>query len=392
MDGPMSSPTARMLNEFALTPLRMATAATNGWAHYVSTLPRSATPLDLNRDLLTWWRARSVRERPTWTHPNEVVREWPVARLRDYSAPEPSCALPTLLLPPQAGHDSCIVDYAPGQSQLLTLREAGLDLLYTLDWAGASAANLHATVEDYLAVVAETVQLVGGKVNLVGDCQGGWLAVLYTALHPERVNTLTIAGAPVDFHAGESPLRDWTRLLGSAGRRGGAGEIALYRAMVEHSGGVQRGRSQVLGFKLLEPLAEWERDVALLAHIRDPEYVARHIEFTNWFEWTQDVPGGFYLWIVEHLFLNNELVTGELVVGGLRVDLGLIECPLFLIAGTADHITPADQVWALAQHVATPPESVHRELVRGGHLGLFMGRESLRDHWAPLMRRVRALS
>ena len=196
----------------------------------------------------------------------------------------------------------------------------------------------------------------------------------------------------MDFHAGESPLRDWTRLLGSAGRRGGAGEIALYRAMVEHSGGVQRGRSQVLGFKLLEPLAEWERDVALLAHIRDPEYVARHIEFSNWFEWTQDVPGGFYLWIVEHLFLNNELVAGELMVGGRRVDLGLIDCPLFLIAGTADHITPADQVWALAQHAATPPESVHRELVRGGHLGLFMGRESLRDHWAPLMRRVRALS
>ena len=41
-------------------------------------------------------------------------------------------------------------------------------------------------------------------MNLVGDCQGGWLATIYAALHPERVNTLTIAGAPIDFHAGDA--------------------------------------------------------------------------------------------------------------------------------------------------------------------------------------------
>ncbi|MEJ7718849.1 MAG: hypothetical protein WKF31_13125 [Thermoleophilaceae bacterium] len=34
----------------------------------------------------------------------------------------------------------------------------------------------------------------GGPVNLVGDRQGGWLAAIYAALHPEQINTLTIAG------------------------------------------------------------------------------------------------------------------------------------------------------------------------------------------------------
>ena len=48
----------------------------------------------------------------------------------------------------------------------------------------------------------------GGRVNLVGDCQGGWLAAIYAALHPERVNTLTIAGAPIDFHAGDAVIHD----------------------------------------------------------------------------------------------------------------------------------------------------------------------------------------
>ena len=46
------------------------------------------------------------------------------------------------------------------------------------------------------------VERIGAPVNLVGDCQGGWLAAIYAALHPGRVHTLTVAGAPIDFHAG----------------------------------------------------------------------------------------------------------------------------------------------------------------------------------------------
>ena len=46
-------------------------------------------------------------------------------------------------------------------------------------------------------------QFPGGRVNLVGDCRGGWLAVVYAGLHPEHVNTLTIGGAPIDTHAGQ---------------------------------------------------------------------------------------------------------------------------------------------------------------------------------------------
>ena len=42
---------------------------------------------------------------------------------------------------------------------------------------------------------------------MVDDCQGRWLATVYAALNPERVNTLTIAGAPIDFHAGDPVKR-----------------------------------------------------------------------------------------------------------------------------------------------------------------------------------------
>ena len=53
--------------------------------------------------------------------------------------------------------------------------------------------------------MVEAVGQLGGRVNLVGDCQGGWLAVIYAALHPDTVETLTIAGAPVDFARRRAP-------------------------------------------------------------------------------------------------------------------------------------------------------------------------------------------
>ncbi|MDT5322811.1 MAG: hypothetical protein QOD88_5333, partial [Mycobacterium sp.] len=150
-------------------------------------------------------------------------------------------------------------------------------------------------------------------MNLVGDCQGGWLAVVYAALHPSHVNTLTIAGAPIDTHAGKSAMQEWTRLIA---RRN---NIDFYRALVKLGGGLQLGKSQLRGFKMLEPGAEMDRLMRLLANIDDHDFIARHIAFTNWFEWTQAVPGAFYLWIVEHLFVNNELARGVLVVHGARV-------------------------------------------------------------------------
>lgn len=375
---------SKIITEFALAPIESWTSAVASATEYAArAISRRGSPLDIAQDLAEFARAATLREKPTWAHDSREVRSWPVARLLDFSAPSHTASVPTLVLPPQAGHASSIVDYERGQSQMMTLHDGGLDNLDSIDWLPATAETADHSIDEYVAVLEQAVDLLGGRVNLVGDCQGGWLAVIYAALHPNQINTLTIAGAPIDTHVGESALREWTRLSA----RGN--DIGLYRALVKLGGGVQLGKSQLRGFKTLEPVGELDRLMRLLANIDDPDYVARHIAFTNWFEWTQDVPGAFYLWIVEHLFVNNELARGVLVVNGTQVDLTVIECPIFLLAGTKDHITPADQVWALADLVSTPSEHISRELVDAGHLGLFMGREALVGHWKPIAERVR---
>jgi poly(3-hydroxybutyrate) depolymerase len=100
------------------------------------------------------------------------------------------------------------------------------------------------------------------------------------------------------------------------------------------------------------------------------------------------VPGAFYLWIVRNLFRDNALISGSLEVRGQKVDLGRLEMPLNLLAGATDHITPPDQVFALAQYASTPPELVTRHVSTGGHLGLFMGHEALREHWPRVLAEV----
>ena len=384
----MSATSPPSFGEFAFSDGVAAwSAAVDGLAGwYSSALARGATPFELAGDLGRWWILASQRRTPVWASPNRVVFEAPIARLRDFSPAGATSVVPTLVLPPQAGHASCIVDYSQAQSQMATIVAAGLERAYSLDWLGATRATKDATITDYLDVIERAVEEIGGPVNLIGDCQGGWLATIYAALRPDHVNTLTIAGAPVDFHAGEPVIHAALRWLAPGGN------LAFYRGLVAAGGGMLRGEHMLAGFIVIQPDAEIARQLQLLSDLHDADKLERYREFEDWFKYTQPIPGAFYLWIVEHLFRDNALIAGTLEISGERVDLGRIACPLNLLAGATDHITPGAQVFALADYASTPEEHVARDAAPGGHLGLFMSHEALAEHWPPLLARVLAHS
>ena len=376
----------RLMERWLESSAEIARVSAEGTVAYWSgAVARRASPWDVVDDLRQWWTEAGRRERPRWHSPNEIVLECPVARLRDFSRGSKAAVVPTLVLPPQAGHDSCIVDYSPAQSQMKVIRAAGLERAFSLEWIGATAETRDAGIDDYLSFIERSIEYIGGPVNLIGDCQGGWLATIYAALHPEQVNTLTLAGAPIDFHAGDAVIHDWVGELGGD-------DLAFYRWVVEQGGGVLKGEHMLNGFILIKPENEIAKQVQLLTHLHDAEHLERHHHFEDWFKHVQDIPGAFYLWIVEHLFVENRLVSGTLEIGGERVDLGRIGCPLFLLGGARDHITPPAQVFAAADYVSTPRADVETHVNSGGHLGLFMGSEALREHWPPMLAAVFARS
>jgi len=331
-----------------------------------------------------WLSTMTDRAEPRFHLANRTSLETDFARLRDFTLDEHrgDAVVPTLVLPPQAGHSSTVVDFAPGQSQLTSLRDSGLTRLYALEWRAATPKTKRVTVEDYIEVIDRSIRRMGGRANLVGDCQGGWLAAIYATLHPQRVHTLTLAGAPIDFHAGESVIAASTRAL--SGRLG----MAPYKALVAANGGNMSGAAVLGNFLMIQPQAEISRQLQLLAHVDDPEHVERYRVFEDWFKHTQDVPGAFYLWLVDNLFRQNKLVRGELEVGGRPARLEAIDCPVLLLAGATDHITPPEQLFAIADHVSTPESQIVKRTAAGGHLGLFTGHKALHHDWPALMDEV----
>jgi polyhydroxyalkanoate depolymerase len=344
-----------------------------------------ARSLPMPVDTALWARETTNRKPPKWNSRNEVVLAAPFALLRDFSVGDDD-VVPALLFPPLAGHASCIID-KKGQSQVQLFLTMGLTKLYSFDWLSATSATRDTTEADRLDFITRAVDLIAGpegKVNIVGDCQGGWEATLWAALHPGRVNTLIVAGAPIDTSAGNGPAKKLMPILIPRGN------MALYKAMVRAYGGIWPGINSVMGYIAMHPAAHAGEHLKVYAHVHDREYLDHFSDFYDWYLYPLDLPGKLYLWAVEHLFVKNELFTGRLEVAGKTVSLGSITCPVFLLGGEQDDITPWQQVHNMRYAVGS--SLVRWHLAPGGHIGLFIGRRSHAEYWTPILAQVRELS
>ncbi|MBS0325822.1 MAG: alpha/beta fold hydrolase [Proteobacteria bacterium] len=291
--------------------------------------------------------------------------------LCDYSAAGAS-GTPTLVIAPYAGHTSMIADYHDGQSLMQTLRANGADHLFLTNWHSASADMKDLEVDQYLAELFVCIDDLGGRVNLVGLCQGGWMAAMLAARYPARVASLVLAGAPVDTHAGNGPLLRMVRET----------PLAFYEELVASGGGLMRGALMLAGWKNMHPGKHYVLEhIDLYEHIDDPVWLAKTEAFERWYESTLDLPGRWYLQVIDQLFKRNLLARGEYVALGRKLDVGAIACPLYLLAGDRDDITPDEQAMATARLVGTPKHAIRTRIVPGGHIGLFMGARTLKEAW-----------
>ncbi len=336
-------------------------------------------------DTALWAHETTNRKPPTWHSRNEVVLASPFALLRDFSVGDDD-VVPTLLFPPLAGHASCIID-KKGQSQIQLCLNTGLTRLYSFDWLSCTKAAKDTTETDRLDFITRAADLIAGpegKVNIVGNCQGGWEATLWAAMHPERVNTLIVAGAPIDTSAGNGPAQKLMPIVIPRGN------MALYKAMVKANGGIVPGINLVMGFIAMHPITHVAEHLKVYAHVHDREYLDHFSDFYDWYLYPVNLPGKLYLWAVEHLFVRNEMFTGELEVAGDTVSLRSITCPVFLLGGEEDDITPWQQVHNMRHAVGS--SQVHWYLAPGGHIGLFIGRQSQAEYWTPILAQVHRLS
>jgi len=174
-----------------------------------------------------FWRhdGECTAQEPKGATPSRIALELHSVRLRDFTVAK--SGVPTLLCTPLALHGAAVADLAAGHSLVAALRGAGIERLFMADWRSASPEMRFLGIDDYLADLNVLVDQIGGLVDLVGLCQGGWLSLVYAGRFPDKVRKLVMAGAPIDVAARQSRLSAIAE----------ATPITLFQSLVDLGGG-----------------------------------------------------------------------------------------------------------------------------------------------------------
>ena len=358
-----------MADPFELWRLMWSSAISRGLDSLSDAVPSDAA-LDRGR------RTDSI-DLSSLTTLKRIRIELPTMLVLERNAQVPSKAIPVIIVAPYAVHEASIADFADRHSLAQVIVKGGSESVALTYWKSATAEMRDYGIDAYLGDLNVAVDDLGGRASLIGLCQGGWLAAAYAARFPRKVARLVLAGAPIDTGAGDGPTK----------RMAKASPMSFYLELVELGGGVMKGKYMLQGWKNMHPGQHYFLDhIDLYEHVGDPVYLAKEETFDSWYENPIDLPGRWYLQAIEQLFKENRLAKGEFVGPGRTLDLRSITCPTYLLAGAADDITTPEQVLDAAKYIGTPKDRIVQKTVPGGHIGLFMGARTLKDHWPSIAR------
>lgn len=292
---------------------------------------------------------------------------------------------PYVIIDPRAGHGPGIGGFKQ-DSQVGVALKAGHPVYFVIFFPEPMPGQ---TLADVSRAEAAFLRLVGErhpktrKPVVIGNCQGGWASMLVGALEPDLVGPIVINGAPMSYWAGndgENPMRYAGGILGGTWPALLASDLGA---------GTFDGAHLVENFEYLNPANTFfDKYYRLYSKIdTEPE---RFLEFERWW-------GGFFLmdrqeirWIVENLFVGNNLAEGEAEWSeGRAFDLRAIQSPIIVFASLGDNITPPQQAfnWVADLYPTTEALKANGQVIVGlmhqsvGHLGIFVsGAVAKREH------------
>lgn len=333
-------------------------------------LPWPFSAAKLAMDACLWWFDRGASEphegKLPWTTANRTALELETMRLRDFSTGR--SGQPALICSPYALHRAQIADFASGHSVVETLQGGGVDRVYITDWRSASPEMRYLSIDSYLSDLNVAIDAIGAPVDLVGLCQGGWLSLIYAARFPAKVRRLVLVGAPVDL-AIDSVLAQLVRNA----------PVSLFDQLVARGGGnVSGGEMLRLWSRSLSP---HDIGVALQRNLSDEGGAELLDRFDRWNLETLDLPGTYYLQVVNWIFRENRIAKGQFVALGREIHLDEVKTPVFLLAGLDDDVVPAGQALATARLLGTASAHIASASEPCNHLGLFMGARTQTHAW-----------
>lgn len=283
---------------------------------------------------------------------------------------------PYIIIDPRAGHGAGIGGFKP-ESQVGVALNNGRPVYFV---AFKRLPEPTQTIADVTYAEARFVREVEKRHPdsqspvIVGNCQGGWAALILAATHPDIKGPIVMNGAPVAAWSGKvgvDPMRY------KAGVNGGTW-LAMMSADINN--GVFDGAWLVNNF---EQMNQYRNYVGKYYDLyKNPTANReRFLDFERWW-------GGFFTmneaeirWIVENIFIGNRIArnTGQLEKG-VNIDLRNVKAPIIVFASRGDDITPPPQALAWILDAYTDEKEIEvcgQRIIymihdQVGHLGIFV--------------------
>jgi polyhydroxyalkanoate synthase len=296
--------------------------------------------------------------------PKETVWSGDKVELWRYANPDMTQATPILLVMSVVTR-SYIFDLLPGESIVERLLAAGYDV-FLVDWgvpdASESQNTLETYVDGYLPLVLEVVRSESGHeaASVVGYCLGGLLALLCAAGNVDvPIHNLVLMATPVDFSAMSLPV--------SLIREGRIDPETL----IDESGNIPPGVI-LNSFRLRNPTGEIVQYANLLEHLWNDEYVRGYQAMNQWIHDHIPFPGALAAQVVDVLVRRNQLMTGRIRLGGRRVTLNAVTCPVLNVMAEKDDVVPLAAAEPVIRLVGS--DDIEELRVPAGHVALVTGR------------------
>jgi pimeloyl-ACP methyl ester carboxylesterase len=287
---------------------------------------------------------------------------------------------PYVIIDPRAGHGPGIGGFKD-DSQIGVALRAGSQVYFVMFFPqpepGQTLLDVTTAEQQFVKRVRE-LHPDAPKPAIVGNCQGGWAAMMLGASSPEDTGAIVINGAPMSYWGGAWSEGEGDNPMRYSGGMLGGSWLASFTA--DLGNGKFDGAWLVRNFENLNPAnALWDKYYKLYANV-DTE-PPRFLEFERWW-------GGYFLmnreeieWITHNLFVGNTLWSGGVKApGGEAFDLRDIKSPIVLFASMGDNITPPQQAfnWVSDLYGSTEEIKARGQVIVGlmhksiGHLGIFV--------------------
>jgi polyhydroxyalkanoate synthase len=304
------------------------------------------------RTALAGLRRYQEAERDPPAAPMPALAERHGATLRDYGGEGPPVLfIPSLINPPN------VLDMGE-RSLLRWLAGLGLRvLLLVWGWPGEDrhALNVAGHVEE---IALPLMRGLGEKVDLVGYCLGGTMALAAARLGPVR-SVATLA-APWHFNGFPEESREKLGALWTGAEPAVAALGVLPMEVLQSA------------FWSLDPartIAKFE-DFATL----EGDAAQTFVRLEDWANDGPPVAGAAAREMFESLFRDDLPGTGRWRVGGDTIDPASLSVPLLNIVSTTDRIVPR----------AAAPGAGERLDLALGHVGMVVGSKRRQALWEPL--------